>query len=365
MILILNAGSTSLKYKLFDLELRELKSEKLDRIGSGGAKNHRLALKIVINKIGDDLEKITSVGHRIVHGGDKFGEIEKINKELLNEIQKLSSLAPLHNPPALEVIISLKKYLKNQGKKIIQFACFDTAFFKEMPPVAKYYPLPYEYFKKRKIKKYGFHGISHKFAVLEAARQLGKPIKELNLITIHLGAGSSISAIEKGRPIETSMGFTPNDGLMMMTRSGGIDPSIVLYMLREMKMDTEKVEEILEKKSGIFGISGVSDDMKDVLFVAGIKVEDADYVMPANIKCDREYIKRSDLAIKMFVRFVKKFIGGYMALMNPVDALVFTGEIGFGSSILRERITKDFNIKAIAIKANEELAMAKLVQENS
>lgn len=161
------------------------------------------------------------------------------------------------------------------------------------------------------------------------------------------------------------MGFTPNEGLMMMTRSGGIDPSIVLFMLKEMNLSPDKIENILEKQSGLLGISGVSDDMKDILFVAGIKVEDPDYVMSANIKCDREHIKRSELALKMFCRTIKKYIGGYLALLDKADALVFTGEIGFGSSILRERIAKDFGIKIIAIRPDEEYAIAELVQGTS
>jgi acetate kinase len=355
-ILVLNSGSSSLKFKLFTDKLKKLKSEKIDRIGNSEVKNHQEALKIIVKKIGDEFKNISSIGHRVVHGGDKFGEIEEINHETLTGIQELSSLAPLHNPPALEVILALEKY------RIKQYACFDTAFFKELPVEAKYYPLPYEYYQKKKIKKYGFHGISHKFSAQEAAKSLNKPLKEINLITVHLGAGSSITAIEKGKPIETSMGFTPNEGLMMMTRSGGIDPSIILFMLKEMNLSPDKIENILEKQSGLFGISGVSDDMKDILFVAGIKVEDKDYVMPANIKCDREHIKRSELALKMFCRTIKKYIGGYLALLGKADALVFTGEIGFGSSILRERIAKDFGIKIIAIRPDEEYAIAELVQ---
>ncbi|MCX6811825.1 MAG: acetate/propionate family kinase [Candidatus Berkelbacteria bacterium] len=364
-ILVLNSGSSSLKFKLFNDKLKELKSEKIDRIGAGGPEDHKEALKIVIKRIGEEFKLIDAIGHRVVHGGDKYGEIELLKKETITGIEELSKFAPLHNPPALAIISSLKKYLRKNDLKIKQYACFDTAFFKEMPIEAKYYPLPYEYYQKKKIKKYGFHGISHKFAAQEAAKELMKSIEEINLITIHLGAGSSITAIEKGKPIETSMGFTPNEGLMMMTRSGGIDPSVVLFMLKEMNLSPDKIENILEKQSGLLGISGVSDDMKDILFVAGIKVEDPDYVMPANIKCDREHIKRSELAIEMFCRTVKKYIGGYMALLGGVDALVFTGEIGFGSSILRERIAKDSDIKILAIKPNEELKIARLIQENT
>lgn len=364
-ILILNAGSSSLKAKLFDQNLKEIKSFKIERIKSDGSKNHTEATKEILTKI--DLEKIKIIGHRVVHGGDKFVAPTEITDEVITEIEKLSNLAPLHNPPALEVIKETQKSLDRLGTR--QFAVFDTAFFRDLPKEAKYYPLPYEYYKKG-IKKYGFHGISHQYAIEEALEEhsyrpasLASPrdsASKGNLITIHLGAGCSITAIEKGQPIETSMGFTPNDGLMMMTRTGGIDPSIVLFMMRQMNLSPEKIENILEKQSGLLGISGVSDDMRDILFVAGIKVEDKDYVMPSNIQCDREHIKRSELAIKLFCRTVKKFIGGYIALLNnKVDALVFTGEIGYGSSILREKIAKDFGIKIIAIKPNEELAIAR------
>lgn len=361
-ILILNAGSSSLKFKLFDSKLNEIKSTKIDRIGAGGPKNHKEAVKEILKKISDKLDQVAAIGHRVVHGGDKFNQIEIINNETIEGIKDLSTLAPLHNPPALEVISYLKKYLKKNDLKIKQYACFDTAFFKEMPIEAKFYPLPYKYYQNKKIKRYGFHGISHEFAMREAALKLKESISELNLITIHLGAGSSITAIEKGRPIDTSMGFTPNEGLPMMTRCGGIDPSIVLFMLNEMKLSPEKVRTTLEKKSGLLGISGVSEDMKDILFVAGIKVEDPDYVMPANIKCDREHIKRSELAIKMFIDSIKKYIGAYSALLSQVDALVFTGEIGYGSSILRDKIAKNFGLKIISIEPNEELAIARLIK---
>lgn len=356
-ILVFNAGSSSLKAKLFDPKLKEVKSFKIERIGGDEVKNHLEATKIVLNKLqGTDPRFI---GHRIVHGGDKFKDLTEINNEVIGEIEELSSLAPLHNPPAIEVIRAVEQQYNN--KTIKQYACFDTAFFVDLPREAKYYPLPYEYYKKG-IKKYGFHGISHQYTFEKTKELINKKTEELNVITIHLGAGCSITAIEKGRPIETSMGFTPNDGLMMMTRSGGIDPDIVLFMQKEMKLSPDKVENILDQKSGLLGISGVSEDMRDILFVAGVKVEDKDYVMPANIKCDREHIKRSELAIEMFCRTVKKYIGGYAALLNnKVDALVFTGEIGFGSSILRERIAKDFAFKIIAIEPNEELAIARMI----
>lgn len=345
MILVFNAGSSSLKAKLFDEKLREVKSFKIERIGSSQVKNHTQAAKIILAKLQGSDPCI--IGHRVVHGGDKYKSLTEINSDVIAEIEKLSSLAPLHNPPALEVI----KTLKHENIKTKQYACFDTAFFTDLPLEAKVYPLPYIYYKKG-IKKYGFHGISHQYAAQEAGLK--------NLITIHLGAGCSMAVLQNGRVIETSMGFTPNEGLMMMTRCGSIDPGVILTFLRKLECRADEIEEILSSKSGVLGISGVSDDMRDVLFVAGIKVEDKNYVMPANIKCDREHIKRSKLAIEMFCRTVKKYIGGYAALLNnKVDCLVFTGEIGYGSSILRKRICNGLDYKIITVKPDEELAIAR------
>jgi acetate kinase len=247
-----------------------------------------------------------------------------------------------------------------------QYAAFDTSYFRKLPLEAKVYPLLYRYFEEDKIQRYGFHGISHQYATLEAAQELKAEIGELNLITIHLGAGCSMAAVEKGQPIDTSMGFTPLDGLTMMTRSGAIDPGIIFYLIKNLKVSAEKVEEILNKECGLLGISGVSDEMKDILFVAGIRVEDKSYKPAEGIKCDKNYIKRSKLALKIFERSVRKCIGAYYALLDKVDALVFTGEIGYGSSYLRKIITHGLNARIVVVRPNEELAIARqIIKKNN
>jgi len=354
MILVFNAGSSSLKAKVFNGDLKELESFKIDRIGSGKVKNHTEAAQNVVEKMKTP-DEIDFVGYRVVHGGGYFKAPTEINDNTLDKITKLSDLAPLHNPQAVEVI-KISREMFNQAKHL---AFFDTSFFTDLPYESKIYPLPFEYYKKG-IKRFGFHGISHEYSMEQAASYKKTKPQKIQVVTAHLGQGSSVAAIKDKKPIDTSMGYTPLEGLPMMTRSGSIDPGIIIKMAAEGK-DDKDLKNILETKSGLLGISGVSSDMRDILFVAGYQVEDPNYKPPDDIKCSEEYINRSKLAIRVFVNSVKKCIGAYFTLLDRVDLLVFTGEIGYGSTFLQKEICKNFKVEALAVKPNEELAIARKI----
>ena len=333
-IAVINSGSSSLKFKLFDMDKKELLSSQLiERIGeeSGEFKNHYEA----IESIDIDFSTLNAVGHRVVHGGEKFKEATLVDDEVINAIEKLSILAPLHNPANLEGILVARAKALNAP----QIAVFDTAFHSKMPKEAYLYALPYEMYEKHNIRRYGFHGSSHSYVCKKAAEILSRDIKELNLITIHLGNGASICAVERGVSIDTSMGFTPLEGLVMGSRCGDIDPSIVLYMQRELGLSAEDVEVELNQKSGLFGICEKSD-VREILNASD---------------------EKSKLAIDMMVRRVQKYIGSYMALLGNVDALVFTGGIGENSQYVRERVldSKLFKgLNSIVVKTDEELEIA-------
>lgn len=354
MILVFNAGSSSLKAKLFDKNLNTLENFEVNRIGDGGAKTHTEAAKQILKKLKN--KDFEFVGHRVVHGGEKYIKLTEITPQVIQDLKEFSLLAPQHNPQALEVIGSVKG--------IKQYALFDTGFFNDLPLEAKIYPLPYKYYLRDGIRRFGFHGISHQYAAEQASGQLGEDILNTNLITIHLGAGCSIAAISKGKPVDVSMGFTPLEGLMMMTRAGSIDPGIIFYLMEKKKMAPGKIRQMLEFESGVLGVSGISGDMKDIMFVAGIRIEDEDeeYIPPKNIGCGPKEVKRANLAIDVFCRTIRKYIGSYCALLNnKVNALIFTGEIGYNSSLLRIKISKDLKINTLAIKPNEELAIARKI----
>jgi acetate kinase len=365
MILVFNSGSSSLKAKLFDDNLNVSKTFEVNRLGERKDKNHRQAAKEILGKLKP--EDVSVIGHRVVHGGDKYYKLTELDTKVVDYLKELSILAPIHNPQAIEVIEAISSEGFG-GKDVKQYALFDTGYFKDLPMEAKIYPLPYSYYKKQGIRRFGFHGISHQYAAQEASMQLGEDILNTNLVTIHLGAGCSMAAIAKGKPVDVSMGFTPLEGLMMMTRSGTIDPGIIFYLAEKKKMPLEKIKKMLEFESGILGVSGLSSDMKDIMFVAGIRIEDEDeeYHPPANIKCGPKEVKRANLAIDVFCRTVRKHIGAYSALLNnKVDALVFTGEIGYNSSFLRIKMTKDLKFNTLAIKPNEELAIARQMVKKS
>lgn len=346
MILVLNCGSQSIKWKVFDLPVQA--GDKLKLI----SQNHLEILdsREFEKKLYEELSKIdlpaqagrtniNLIGHRVVHGGNKFLEPIKITEENLKELEKLNYLAPLQNPFDVLGIKACQKLFGN----VLQYAVFDTEFFKDLPETAYTYALPEKIAKEYGFRRYGFHGISHEYITKKAA---GSKFKKLKIITCHLGGGASITAIKNGKPIDTSMGFTPLEGLVMMTRSGNIDAGIVLKLAKEFSPD--RTNEILNKESGIKGICG-EDEMLKVLE----KIKTGDL--------------KSKLALDVFVYSIQKYIGAYFAILGGCDLLVFTGGIGYGTSKIRNMICKDLDIlkktKVLAIKANEELAIAEKILE--
>jgi acetate kinase len=372
-ILIFNTGSSSIKYKIYLIDGKNLIEEKSGEINEitspQGPKNHVIALTLLFHGFGirkgilENIDNLAAIGHRVVHGGNKFSTITKIDKNVINEINNFSSLAPLHNPPIIEVI--KKVFNESQSvshRNIKSYAIFDTGFYKDLPKVSKIYPIPLEYYEKYGIQRYGFHGISHKNAYNETIKKFGKL---QNVISIHLGSGCSITAIKNGVPIDTSMGFTPQEGLMMGTRAGDIDSGIIFYMLNKLKIKPDKLSKILNCNSGLVGLSESSPEMLDILFLAGYRVEDSNYAPNEKIQSlSKKHHENALIALEIYVNKIKKYIGAYFAILGGVDALVFTGKIGYGSSIIRDLITRDLetllkNAKINVVRTDEELQIAK------
>ncbi|MCR5582626.1 MAG: acetate kinase [Eggerthellaceae bacterium] len=343
LVLVVNAGSSSLKSQLIETEgkITRMKclAEKLDSANASMAISFapdfkkavysvaNLSVSQCLRKLLDimeeepdspisGLDQIDAIGNRIVAGGEYFTKATLIDAEARENLTKCEELAPLHNPPADTCIDMLRELLPNTP----QVAVFDTAFHATMPKKAYMYPLPMEYYEKYHIRRYGAHGTSHRYAAQQAANLLGRPLRDLGLITCHLGNGGSITAVNHGRSIDTTMGFTPLEGLMMGTRSGSIDPAIITYIMREEGKTFDEMDAILNRQSGVLGISGMSSDMRDVLDAAS--------------KGD----ERANLAIDMYVYRVQKAIGSYYAAMTRTDAVVMTAGIGENSADLRERI---------------------------
>jgi len=340
-ILVINSGSTSLKYKLFNAKnFRELKSGYIQDIGTSKVKNHEQALMIVLKEI-DDLENIKAIGHRVVHGGEEFVQPTLITKSVLRRLAKYNKLAPLHNPANLMGIKACLKLLP----KIPNLTVFDTSFHQTIPKKAYLYALPLKYYKKYRIRRYGFHGISHQYVAEEAAKKLKKPLDKLKIITCHLGGGCSITAINKGKSVDTSMGFTPAEGLVMMTRSGDIDPAIILFLERELRFTPSQIDKIINFQSGMLGLCG-EENMLKVL----------NKVKRGN--------KLAKLAFDIFVYRIQKYIGAYYAALGGLDALVFTGAIGAGKPKTRNTICQGIKhiirrVKVLAISTDEELMIAR------
>jgi acetate kinase len=336
MILVLNSGSSSIKYKIFDYNLKVVYSGIKDEVS-----NHKKALDdifdfIISKGVISSFEDIKIVGHRVVHGGEYFTNSVVIDDNVIDTIDKLSSIAPLHNPHNLAGI----KAIKDISNNITQIAVFDTSFHQTIPDIASLYPIDYDITHKYHIKKYGFHGTSHRYISLKAKEILG--ISNPNFITLHLGNGASACAIKDGKSIDTSMGFTPLEGLMMGTRCGDIDSSIVLY-LQKLRYNSDDIDKLLNKQSGFLGICGKSD-LREI-------EKDA-------LNSDRVSI----LAIDMFVYRVIKYIGAYMMVLGDIDAIVLSGGIGENSKLIKDKIssyTDRFNLKLLVIKTDEELAIAK------
>lgn len=352
-ILVINAGSSSLKYQLLNPETQEVLAKGLcERIGIDGKftykpagkeaikeadvamPTHSEAIQAVLNALVDEkngvigsMKEIDAVGHRVVHGGEKFAKSVLITDEVMAAIEECNPLAPLHNPANIIGIKACQALMP--GTPMV--AVFDTAFHQTMPPVAYTYALPYSYYTQDKVRRYGFHGTSHKYVSQRAAAMLGKPIEQLKLISCHLGNGSSVTAIDGGKSVDTSMGFTPLAGLPMGTRSGDIDAGIMEYLMNKYNMDIKEMLNVLNKKSGVLGISGVSSDFRD-LEAAG-----------------EQGNQQAALAVEVFEYGVKKLIGSYAAAMGGVDAVIFTAGVGENGGGNRANITAGLEFMGIKI----------------
>ncbi len=356
-ILVINCGSSSLKYQLIDMENEVALAKGLcDRIGidrsflkqtAAGKESvqidcelpdHQAAIQAVVDALTDskigvirDLSDIAAVGHRVVHGGEKFHASVIIDENVMEALKECVPLAPLHNPPNIIGIEACQAAMPG----VPQVGVFDTAFHQTMPKNAYMYALPYEYYEKYKVRKYGFHGTSHKFVSQRAAAMLGKPLEECKLITCHIGNGGSISAVLNGQCVDTSMGFTPLDGLVMGTRSGIVDPAVLLFLMEREGLNSKEMNEILNKKSGLLGVSGVSSDMRDVTAAAEAGNE------------------RARLALDLFAYRVKSYIGQYIAVMNGVDAVVFTAGIGENDAAARRNCCQGLDALGICLDAEK------------
>ncbi len=388
-IFVVNAGSSSLKYQLIDMENEKVLCKGLcERIGVTGAISHKTAdgkeyvaetampthseaFEAVVYamtksdaKVIDSFDEVSAIGHRIVQGGENFKDSCLITDEVLDTVEDLSELAPLHNPAN---VLGVKACIKTFGKDKPQVAVFDTSFHQTMPAKAYVFPIPYKYFEELKVRRYGAHGTSHRFVSDRVAVLEGKDKKDIKIITCHLGNGCSITAIKDGVCVDTSMGFTPLDGFMMGTRTGTLDPSAITYIAEKENLSPADLNRILNKESGILGVSGVSNDNRDVVAAA------------------KEGNKRAKLALDMQRYQIIKFIGSYAAAMNGVDAIVFTGGIGENDMSLRKDVceslsylgafiddeknavrgqeikisTDDSKVNLYVIPTNEELAIAR------
>ena len=388
-ILVINCGSSSLKYQLIDSDTEAVLAKGLcERIGIDGGSlthqasgkdkvvtkkempDHTVAVQMVIDALTDpvngvisSLQEIGAVGHRIVHGGEKFASSVLIDGEVVAAIEECNDLAPLHNPANLIGINSCKKIMPD----IPMVAVFDTAFHQTMPKKAYLYGLPYEYYEKYKIRRYGFHGTSHDYVSERAAQILGKTREELKIIVCHLGNGASISAVQNGHSVDTSMGLTPLEGLMMGTRSGDLDPAIVSFLAEKEGLDLAGVSDVLNKKSGVYGLSGISSDFRDLGSAAD------------------EGNERAVTTLEAYAYRVAKYIGAYTAAMNGVDVIAFTAGVGENNQALRVQIseylgylgavidpeknkirgeevvisTPDSKVTIMVVPTNEELAIAR------
>ncbi|MBL3641291.1 acetate kinase [[Brevibacterium] frigoritolerans] len=347
-VMAINAGSSSLKFQLFEMPSEKVITKGLvERIGLKNSAftlsvegeevsetvdipNHEVAVglllkKLIDHRIIDSFEEIDGVGHRVVHGGEVFSDSVLITEEVIEEIEKLSELAPLHNPANITGIQAFRRILDD----VPAVAVFDTAFHQTMAAGSYLYSLPLEYYEKYGIRKYGFHGTSHKYVSQRAAEMIGRPIEQLRLISCHLGNGASITAIKGGKSIDTSMGFTPLAGVTMGTRSGNIDPALIPYIMEKTGKTADEVLDVLNKKSGMLALSGFSSDLRDI-----------------QVEADKGN-ERAELALKVFADRIHKYIGSYSAKMGGVDGIIFTAGIGENSQTIRGRILEGLEFMGV------------------
>ena len=362
-ILVVNAGSSSLKYQLFDMESGAVLAKGIcERIGIDGVithkrpgkenykaqadlGDHKAAIELVLKLLCDPelgviagAEEIGAVGHRVAHGGERLRSSTVLGDEEIEYLESIVEINPLHGPPAISGIKACKSVMPN----VKHVGVFDTSYYSTMEEKAYIYPIPYELYEKYKIRRYGFHGTSHRFVCAKVMEILGK--KDAKVITCHLGNGSSITASIGGKAVDTSMGFTPQEGVPMGTRSGSIDPTVVTYIMKKEGLCADEAERLLNSKSGLVGVSGVSSDCRDVL------------------EAQNTGNDRARLAMDILVHYVKKIIGSYVAEMNGLDALVFTAGIGENDAIVREMLCKDLSYLGIEIDSEVNLALGRGVQ---
>jgi len=363
-VLVVNCGSSSIKYSLFEIaeggEPEPRASGLIERIGeetSGlthkvgankktrdvEAPDHKAAFHLMIEALTEVPDAavaspgdIDAVGHRVVHGGERFAESTRIDDQVLSAIEACADLAPLHNPPNLTGIRAAMRLMPD----VPHVAVFDTAFHQTMQPEAFLYAIPYDLYETHRIRRYGFHGTSHRYVALRAAEVLGKPADGVNLVTAHLGNGCSVAAVRGGKCVDTSMGLTPLEGLVMGTRSGDVDPAIVFHLIRALGMSAGEVDDLLNRRSGLLGVSGVSNDMREVTAAAEAGNE------------------RADLAIAVFCRRLRKYVGAYTAELGRVDALVFTGGIGENAAPIRRRTCEGLGPLGYRLDADRNEASA-------
>lgn len=368
-VLVLNAGSSSIKYQIFNMDnntvlttglleqigeatsrlkykwLENGNGEMQEAVQEGRIANHNEGLKLILDltlKLGviKDLHELSGIGHRVVHGGEAFWKPTLINDKVADVIREMIALAPLHNPANLMGI----EVSRELCPSVPQVAVFDTAFHQTMPPVAYHYALPYDYYKNLKVRRYGFHGTSHRYVAKQCAKYLKKPLADCNLITIHIGNGGSMSAIRGGKSVDTTMGMTPLEGLVMGTRSGDIDPAIPFYLARTLGKPFDEIENILNKQSGLKGISGANDMREIERLAAGGNMN-------------------AKLAIDMFCYRIKKYIGAYYAVLGTVDAIILTGGIGENGIEIREQICSGLEAMGIVMDTAKNSASSRAMRE--
>jgi len=364
-VLVINCGSSSVKYSLFRMTDSEAGEEAasgiVERIGEAESRirheargeetsrpveapDHRSALALAVERLTtgphavlSGLDDIDAVGHRVVHGGEQFTESVRIEEAVIEAVEACVPLAPLHNPPNLVGIRAAMELVP----RVPHVAVFDTAFHQTLGPHAFLYAIPYRLYEEHGIRRYGFHGTSHRYVTLAAAEMLGRPVDEVNLITCHLGNGCSVTAVRAGRSADTSMGLTPLEGLVMGTRSGDLDPAVVFHLARTLGMGVDEIDALLNRESGLLGVSGISNDMREVEVAA------------------RAGNERADLAINIFCRRLRKYIGAYTAVLDRVDALVFTGGIGENSALVRERTCRGLESLGYALDTSRNASDAR------
>lgn len=370
-VLVLNAGSSSIKYQIFNMDtevvlttglleqigestsrlkykwLENGNGEMQEAVQEGRIANHSEGLKLILDltlKLGviKDLHELSGIGHRVVHGGEAFWKPTLINDKVAEVIREMIALAPLHNPANLMGI----EVSRELCPSVPQVAVFDTAFHQTMPPVAYHYALPYDYYKNLKVRRYGFHGTSHRYVSKQCAKYLKKPLAECNFITVHIGNGGSMTAIRGGKSVDTTMGMTPLEGLVMGTRSGDIDPAIPFYLARALGKPFDEIENILNKQSGLKGISGANDMREIERLAAGGNMN-------------------AKLAIDMFCYRIKKYIGAYYAVLGTVDAIIFTGGIGENAVETREQICSGLEAMGIVMDTSKNSAPSRAMREVS